>query len=73
MTDAGTDDERVMILGALTLHTSAVIAYNTWKPHQVLERRKASGRTVSPPEILAHIAPIALRHINFHDVYRLPL
>ena len=27
----------------------------------------------SATEILAHIAPIAFRHINFHGVYRFPL
>jgi len=66
-------DERVMISGALTLLTNAVIAYNTWKLHQVLERRRSGGRSVPPPEILAHIAPIGFRHINFHGVYRFPL
>jgi len=62
-----------MISGALTLLTNAVIAYNTWKLHQVLERRRSGGRSVPPPEILAHIAPIGFRHINFHGVYRFPL
>jgi TnpA family transposase len=66
-------DEKVLISGALTLLTNAVIAYNTWKLHQVLERRKESGREVPSPEILAHIAPIAFRHINFHGVYRFPI
>jgi TnpA family transposase len=31
-------DEKVMISGALTLLTNAVIANNTWNLHQVLER-----------------------------------
>jgi hypothetical protein len=62
-----------MISGALTLLTNAVITYNTWKLHQVLERRKACGRPVPPDEILAHIAPIAFRHINFHGTCRFPL
>jgi hypothetical protein len=66
-------DERIMISGALTLLTNAVIAYNIWKLHKVLERRKASGRPVPPDEILAHVAPIAFRHINFHGVYRFPV
>jgi hypothetical protein len=61
-----------MISGALTLLTNAVITYNTWKLHQVLERRKACGRPVPSDEILAHIAPIAFRHINFHGTYRFP-
>jgi len=66
-------DERIMISGALTLLTNAVIAFNTWRLHQVLERRKVSGRSVPADELLAHIAPIAFRHINFHGVYRFPV
>jgi TnpA family transposase len=66
-------DEKVMISGALTLLTNAVIAYNTWKLNQVLERRKAAGQPLPSDAILAHIAPIAFRHINFHGVYRFPL
>jgi hypothetical protein len=62
-----------MISGALTLLANAVIAYNTWKLHRVLERRKASGRHVPSDEILAHIAPIGFRHITFHGAYRFPL
>ena len=62
-----------LISDALTLLANAVIAYNTWKLHRVLERRKASGGPVPSDEILAHIAPIAFRHINFHDTYRFPL
>ena len=58
-------DEKVMISGALTLLTNAVIAYNTWKLHQVLERSREAGQPVPNDEILAHVAPIALRHINF--------
>ncbi len=66
-------DEKVMISGALTLLTNAVIAYNTWKLHQVLERSREAGRPVPSAEILAHIAPIAFRHINFQGIYRFPL
>jgi TnpA family transposase len=66
-------DEKVMISGALTLLTNAVIAYNTWKLHQVLERTREAGRPVPSDEILAHIAPIAFRHINFQGIYRFPL
>ena len=44
---------------------NAVIAYNTWKLHQMLERSREAGRPVPGAEILAHIAPIAFRHINF--------
>jgi hypothetical protein len=61
-----------MISGALTLLTNAVIAYNT-KLHQVLERSREAGRPVPSAEILAHIAPIAFRHINFQGIYRFPL
>jgi hypothetical protein len=38
-----------------------------------LERRKARGRPVPADEILAHIAPIAFRHINFNGTYRFPI
>jgi hypothetical protein len=47
-------DEKVMIRGALTLLTNAVIAYNTWKLHQVLERSREAGQPVPSDEILAH-------------------
>jgi hypothetical protein len=70
---ASIGDEKVMISGALTLLTNAVIAYNTWKLHQVLERRREAGQPVPSDEILAHIAPIAFRHINFQGIYRFPL
>lgn len=63
-------DEKILISGALTLLTNAVIAYNTWKLHEVLERRRVAGRDVPPETILAHIAPVGFRHINFHGVYR---
>jgi len=66
-------DEKILISGALTLLTNAVIAYNTWKLHEVLERRRVAGRDVPPETILAHIAPVGFRHINFHGVYRFPL
>jgi hypothetical protein len=65
--------EKVMISDALTLLTNAVIAYNTWKLHQVLERSRETGQSVPRDEILAHIAPIAFRHINFQGIYRFPL
>ncbi|HVB79831.1 MAG TPA: Tn3 family transposase [Candidatus Binataceae bacterium] len=66
-------EERVLISGALTLLTNAVIAYNTWKLHRALERRRAAGRDVPSDAIIAHIAPIGFWHINFHGVYRFPL
>ena len=66
-------DEKIMISGALTLLTNAVIAYNTWKLHQVIERCKQAGQSVPSDAILAHIAPIAFRHINFQGIYRFPL
>ena len=53
--------------------TNAVIAYNTWKLNQVLERLHESGQPVPSDEILAHIAPIAFRHINLQGIYRFPL
>ena len=34
-----------MISGALTLLTNAVIAYNTWKLHQLIERWKKAGKS----------------------------
>jgi hypothetical protein len=66
-------DEKVMISGALTLLTNAVIAYNTFKLHRVLERSREAGQPVPSDEILAHVAPIAFRHINFQGIYRFPL
>lgn len=50
-----------------------MIAYNTWKLHQVVELRRAAGKPVPADDILAHISPIGFRHINFHGVYRFPL
>jgi Tn3 transposase DDE domain len=66
-------DEKVLISGALTLLANAVIAYNTWKLHQALERRRSASGPVPADDILAHISPIGFRHINFHGVYRFPL
>jgi len=43
------------------------------KVHQVLERSREAGHPVPSDEILAHIAPIAFRHINFRGIYRFPL
>ena len=63
-------DELVLISGALTLLTNAVIAYNTWKLHDVVERRRAVGPRVPSDDILAHIAPIGFSHINFRGTYR---
>jgi TnpA family transposase len=66
-------EEKILISGALTLLTNAVIAYNTWKLHQAVERRRRAGGLVPSDETLAHISPIGFRHINFHGVYRFPL
>jgi TnpA family transposase len=66
-------EELVLISGALTLLANAVIAYNTWKLNEVLERRRAAGRAVPSEEILAHVAPIAFSHINFRGIYRFPI
>jgi hypothetical protein len=41
--------------------------------HQVLDRSREAGQPVPSDEILAHIAPIAFRHINFQGIYRFPL
>lgn len=57
-------DEKVMISGTLTLFTNAVIAYNTWKLHPVLERSRETGQPVPSDEILAHIAPTSFRTIR---------
>jgi len=51
----------------------SVIAYNTWKLHQVLERSREAGQPVPSDAILAHIAPLAFRYINFQRIYRFPL
>jgi TnpA family transposase len=48
-------DEKVMISGALTLLTNAVIPYNTWKLHQVLERSREAGQPVPSDEILGPV------------------
>lgn len=66
-------EELALISGALTLLTNAVVAYNTWKLHEVVETRRTVGRAVPSDEILAHIAPIAFGHINFRGMYRFPL
>jgi hypothetical protein len=66
-------EEKILISGALTLLTNAVIAYNTWKLHQAVERRRTAGKSVPCDEILAHMAPIGFRQFNFHGVYRFPL
>jgi TnpA family transposase len=66
-------EELVLISGALTLLTNAVIAYNTWKLQEVLDRRRAVGRSVPSEEILAHVAPVASSHINFRGIYRFPI
>jgi len=66
-------DELVLISGALTLLTNAVIAYNSWKLQQLLDRRRTSGRSIPSDEILAHVAPVAFSHINFRGIYRFPI
>ena len=66
-------DELVLISGALTLLTNAVIAYNTWKLNEVLERRRARGGPMPSDAMLAHIAPIASSHFNFRGVFRFPI
>jgi hypothetical protein len=66
-------DELVLISGALTLLTNAVIAYNTWKLQEVLDRRRAAGRSIPSDTILAHIAPVAFSLINFRGIYRFPI
>src|SRR5580704_2759386 len=66
-------DELVLISGALTLLTNIVIAYNTWKLNEVLDRRRAAGRSIPYDSVLQHIAPIAFSHINFRGIYRFPI
>ena len=39
----------------------------------MLERSREAGRPVPSDEILAHIAPIAFRHINFQGIYSFTL
>jgi hypothetical protein len=50
-----------------------VIAYNTWKLNEVLDRRRAAGRSIPYDSVLQHIAPIAFSHINFRGIYRFPI
>jgi hypothetical protein len=66
-------DELVLISGALTLLTNAVVAYNTWKLNEVIEGRRARNRPMLSDAILAHVAPIAFSHINFRSIYRFPI
>jgi hypothetical protein len=39
----------------------------------VLERRREADKPVPSNENLAHIDPIAFRHINFQGIYSFPL
>jgi TnpA family transposase len=66
-------EELVLISGALTLLTNAVIAFNTWKLHEGIERRRQAGRPVPADTILAHVAPIGFSHINFRGIFRFPI
>lgn len=62
-----------MISGALTLLTNAAVASNTWKLYAHLAGRLRTGKPLPSDAILAHIAPIAFRHINSCDNYRIPV
>jgi hypothetical protein len=56
------------------LLTNAVIAYNTWSCiKQSSAAAPLADLSVPTEEVLAHVAPIGFRHINFQGVYRFAL
>ena len=61
-----TDDDAAAISGALTLLTNVVLAWNTAAMQREIEAQPARN----PTEHLAHIAPVAHRHINMKGVMR---
>jgi hypothetical protein len=57
------------VSGALTLLTNIVMAWNTAALQQAVDANP--GRY--PHEHLAHIAPVAFRHINMHGKLHFPI
>jgi hypothetical protein len=62
-----------LVICARSNHSLRKRTVNTWKLHQVLERSREAGKPVPSDEVLAHIVPIAFRHIDFQGIYRFPL
>lgn len=62
--------EVAAISGALTLLTNIVMAWNTAAMEEVVDRE---GNDRFPIEHLAHIAPVAFRHINMHGKLHFPI
>jgi TnpA family transposase len=52
----------------LSLLSNAVLVYNTLRMTRVLERTKAQGQEFTPEDI-AHISPLACRHIIVNGTY----
>ena len=52
----------------LSLLSNAVLVYNTVRIGRVLERAKAQGQAFSP-EAIAHISPLARRHVIVNGTY----
>jgi len=52
----------------LSLLSNVVLVYNTLRMIQVLERAKAQGQEFTPEEI-AHISPLAYRHVIVNGTY----
>ncbi len=61
--------EIVAVSGALTLLTNIVMAWKTAAMQEVVDARP--GRY--PPEYLAHVAPVAVRHSNMHGKLHFPI
>jgi hypothetical protein len=61
--------EIAAISGALTLLTNIVMAWNT----AAMQRETGASPERYPPEHLAHIAPVAFRHINMHGKLHFPV
>jgi hypothetical protein len=52
----------------LSLLSNAVLVYNTLRIGRVLERAKAQ-RTELSPEAIAHVSPLARRHVIVNSTY----
>ena len=59
------NEELIAISGALTLLTNVVMAFNTARMQQQIE----SDPTLNQPQLLAYIAPHAVRHINMRGTF----
>lgn len=57
------------ISGALTLLTNIVMAFNTHRMQRLID----NDSTLHQPELLAHIAPHAIEHINLRGTFAFSL